>query len=166
MLLGLPIVIMMSLNAAAQQPPAAAPASKDETREQNLRAYTELLRSDLRTQKVAVITEVMQFTEEQDKAFWPVYRDFEAELSRLNDDRLRLIEAYANAYKQLTDQTANDLVVKALDLEARRTTLKQRYYDRLKTALPPVTAARALQVEHQIELLIDLQIAAALPLAE
>ena len=59
-----------------------------EARERNLRAYVELLRSDLRTQKVAVITEMMQFTEAEDAAFWPVYREYELELSRLNDERL------------------------------------------------------------------------------
>ena len=35
----------------------------------------------------------------------------------------------------------------------------------MKTALSPRTALRFLQVEHQLQLLIDLQIAAALPVA-
>jgi hypothetical protein len=141
-----------------------APAAR-ETREQNLRAYTELLRSDLRAQKVAVITEVMQFTEDEDRAFWPLYREYEAELARLNDARLALIDAYGQAYSTLSGAQASELVEKALDLEARRTALKQRFHQRLKGALPPVTAARVLQVEHQIGLLVDLQVAASLPIA-
>jgi hypothetical protein len=52
-----------------------------------------------------------------------------------------------------------------LDLEGRRNALKEKYYAKLKTALPARTAARALQVENQIKLLVDLQIAASLPVA-
>ena len=43
--------------AAASQPAAQLP--RTEARERNLRAYVEILRSDLRTQKVAVITELI-----------------------------------------------------------------------------------------------------------
>ena len=39
-------------------------------------------------------------------------------------------------------------------------------FDRVKTALSPRTALRFLQVEHQLLLLIDLQISAALPIAK
>ena len=150
--------------AAAQQAAPAAPANV-EARERNLHAYIELLRSDLRTKKIALITEVMQFTEDEDAAFWPVYRGYEFELGRLTDDRLRLIERYAEVYNNLTDATADELVVKMLDLEARRNALKEKYYGKLKAALPARTAARVIQVENQIQLLVDLQIAASLPIA-
>ena len=160
-----------SAKAAAPAQPAAsvedsAPLPRKETRERNLRAYVELLRSDLRTQKVAVITEMMQFNDADDAAFWPIYREYELQLSRLNDDRLRLIETYANTYTKRTPTIANDLMVKALDLEAQRTTLKQKYFGRLKSALSPITAAKAVQIENQIQLLIDLQVAASLPVIQ
>ena len=144
--------------------PAALP--REEARSRNLSAYVELLRSDLRTQRVAVLTEMMQFTEDEDKAFWPIYREYEFELSRLNDERIALIETYAKAYDTLTAATASELVVTALDLESRRTALKQKYFAKLRGALSPIVAAKALQIEHQIQLLIDLQIAASLPVVQ
>jgi hypothetical protein len=148
----------------AQQP--AQPVPKAEARERNLRAYIELLRSDVRSQKIALITQIMQFTEDEDTAFWPVYREYEVELSRFNDDRMSLIETYAKTYDKLTNQTADDVVIKALDLETRRTALKQKYYTKLKSVVSPRTAARFMQVENQIQLLLDLQIAAALPVLQ
>jgi hypothetical protein len=150
--------------AGAQTKPPQQPLPVDETRELNLRAYTELLRSDLRAQKVAVITQMMVFTDAEDAAFWPVYREYELELSRIHDQRLAAIEAYAKAYTNLTPETADRLAVQALDLEARRAALKQRYYAKVKAALSPVRAAKALQIENQIQLLVDLQVAASLPL--
>ena len=167
--IGLPIAgFAQQKPASTQKPAAAAPSAtlpKNEGRERTLTAYVELLRSDLRTQKVAMITEVMGFTDAEDKAFWPVYREYELGLSRLNDERVQLIERYAQSYEKLTDAVASELVTKALDLESRRTALKQKYFDRLKGVISPITAARALQVENQILLLLDLQVAASLPVA-
>jgi hypothetical protein len=140
-------------------------AAADDTRDVNMRAYVELLRSDLRAQKVAIITEVMQFTEAEDAKFWPVYREYEGELAKINDDRMALIREYATSYDSLTDAIADRLAHGVLDLETRRTAVKLKYYDRLKSVISPKTAARFLQVENQILLLLDLQIAASLPIA-
>ena len=141
-------------------------SAPDDTREVNLRAYVELLRSDLRTQKVAIIVEVMQLTEDEDVKFWPVYREYETQLSKINDERLALIRDYALAYETITDEIADRLARAALGLEGRRHALKADTYERLRSAVSPKTAARFLQVENQILLLLDLQIAAALPVVQ
>ena len=145
---------------------AARTANEADARELNLRAYAQLIRSDIRSQAAALISEVMQFTEAEDEKFWPVYREFEADLARINDDRFKLIRDYAGSYDNITDPIADRLALGALDLESRRHELKVRYYNRYKTALSPKTAARFLQVENQILLLLDLQIAASLPIAQ
>jgi hypothetical protein len=136
-----------------------------ESREANLSAYVALMRSDLRSQKVAIITDLMRFTEEEDAKFWPVYREYETALAKINDDRIALIKQYADSYTSLTDATADDIATRALGLDARRHALIVEYYDRFKKVVAPKTAARYLQVERQIQLLIDLQIAANLPAA-
>jgi hypothetical protein len=140
-------------------------SAQEEARDANLLMYVELLRSDLRTQVVAVITEVMQFSDSEDAAFWPIYREFETGLAKINDERMALIAEYAGTYDALNDEQADRMARKALELEARRQALKAEYYDRFKAALPAKTAARFLQVENQILLLLDLQIASSLPIA-
>src|SRR6185436_11578573 len=122
--------------------------------------------SDLRAQKVAIITELMGFTAAEDEKFWPVYREYETELAKINDDRLALIKEYAATYESLTDEVADRLARGALDVEGRRNALKVRYYDRFKSVLSPKVAARFLQVEQQILLILDLQIAASLPIVQ
>jgi hypothetical protein len=157
-------IFLSTPHANAQAPPATAkPANPQESADLNLRAYVELLRSDLRTQKVAIITQMMEFTENDDKAFWPIYREYEVEMSKLGDERVVLIQEYAKAYSQMSDATADALATKALDLEARRQALKGKVYERVKQATSARTAAKFLQVEQQILLLTDLQISAALP---
>ena len=70
------LVLLVAGSAAphAQSPP---PLTERETKTLNLSAYAELLRSDVRAQKVAIITEVMGFTEAEDTAFWPIYREYD-----------------------------------------------------------------------------------------
>ena len=136
-----------------------------EAKSLNLAAYAELLRSDVRAQKIAILTEVMGFTEAEDAAFWPIYREYDREMARLGDERTALIVEYAKNYMSLTDEVADSLVTRALDLESRRQAAKAQCYTRVKEAMSPRTAARFLQVEQQLLLLIDLQISALLPVA-
>ena len=120
----------------------------------------------MRAEKVAILTELMQFTEAEDKAFWPIYREYDVELSKVNDERVGMIDEYAKNYTQVTDALADKLALKALELETRRTGVKQKYYERMKSALSAKTAARFLQVENQLLMVIDLQIAASLPIVK
>lgn len=147
-------------NLAAQTAPAADP------RDANLTAYVELLRSDVRAQKAAILTELMEFTDTEDAAFWPIYREYDLELSKLNDERIGMIKEYAANYGAVSDALADSLARRAIDIDRRRTGLLEKYYDRVKGSLSPRVAVRFLQVEHQMLLLIDLQIAAALPVVQ
>jgi hypothetical protein len=144
----------------------AQPPAERETAKLNLQAYAELLHSDVRMQKVAIIAQVMGFTEAEDAAFWPIYREYDSEMSKLGDERVGLIAEYAGNYSKMTDAIAEKLAASALDLEARRQAVKGKCYDRVKKALSPRTALRFLQVEHQLQLLIDLQISASLPIVK
>ena len=161
--LAVSLVIGLCAVVGAGQDPPAGPLPRAESRERNLKAYVELLRRDIRVQKVALITELMQFTETEDALFWPIYREYEIEQGRIYDVRLGLIETYAASYTKLTDAQADRLVGQWLDLESRRTALKKKYYEALKAKLTPRLAARAVQIEHQLDLLVDLQVASELP---
>jgi hypothetical protein len=145
--------------------PPAAPTATNQTESLNLTAYAELLRSDIRTQKIAILTELMEFSEAEDAAFWPIYREYDAELTKLGDERIALIAEYAKNYDTLTDEVADKLAKTALDLESRRQATRAKYYEKLRTTLKPRTALRFLQIEHQLQQIIDLQISAALPIA-
>lgn len=156
------ILVVMSAAAARAQ---TTTANTDATN-LNLTAYAELLRADVRAQKVEILVEVLGFDAAEDKAFWPLYRDYDAEMTKLGDERVALIADYAAHYEKLTDADAERLAAKALDLEARRQAAKAKSFQRIKAALSPRSALRFLQVEHQLQLIIDLQISASLPVAQ
>ena len=55
--------------------------------------YLELLRSDLKKEKVAILTEAMEFTPSQSETFWPIYREYDLKLSKIGDRRIAAIKA-------------------------------------------------------------------------
>lgn len=147
-----------SRNAQKQSPQAA------DAKEKNVKEYVELLRTDVRQQKAQILGAVMQFDVDQAAKFWPIYNDYDAELTKLNNLRLANIQEYAKHYSDLTDAKADELIQKALDYRKQRADLLAKAYGRVKASLGAVEAARFLQVEDQLLLIIDLQIQSSLPI--
>ena len=129
-------------------------------------SFIELIKSDLKTERKAVLTAAMEFTEEESAAFWPIYREYELEIDKLGDKRLALIKDYGTSYDNLTDEKAEQLVNQSFKLSEERIKLKKKYYGKLKKVMSTVTAAKFVQVENQIKMLMDVEIASALPLIE
>lgn len=129
-------------------------------------SYIELLRSDIRTQKQMVLTQAMQFSDEQASTFWPIYREYDLERAQIGDQRLALIKDFAANYMTMTDEKAKEIADRSFKLEEDRVQLRKKYYDRVQKALDPIIAAKFIQVERAIDALIDVQLASELPLME
>jgi hypothetical protein len=130
----------------------------------NIQEYIELLRSDVRQQKAEMMGAVMQLSAADAAKFWPIYSEYDADLTKVNNLRVANIQEYADSYSEMTDTKADQLVQNALAYQKQRSELLAKYYDRVKEALGAVTAARFVQVESQLLLIIDLQIASSLPI--
>jgi hypothetical protein len=127
-------------------------------------SYIESLRADTRADKVAIITEVMQLNDQDSKIFWPVYRKYEAELTKVNDQRVALIKSYADKYTTMTDADAKAMIDQSLDFESRRADVKKKYAKEFqKAGLSSMTVAKFIQLEHRLDLIIDVEIASELP---
>jgi len=153
-------------NVLAQQPRSDIQPATTESRDTNIRAYVELLRLDVRTKKTAIFTEIMQFNDQQASKFWPIYSEYDIDLQKLNDQKLAGIQEYAKTFRNMTDEKADELAKLALELENKRNDLKKIYYEKIREQLGGIIAARFLQVENQLLMVIDLQIAASLPIVQ
>jgi len=140
---------------------AASPEATAEKK--NLQAYVDLLRGDVRQQKAEIMGAVMVLNAADAATFWPIYNDYDQELTKLNDQRVENIKEYARNYNNITDDKADELVQKSLAYQKQRAELFAKTYDRVKQALGATTAARFAMVEHQLLLIIDLKILSSLP---
>ena len=125
-----------------------------------------LLRHDVQAAKMDIITKTMQFTEAEAAAFWPLYRDYANEEHQIGDTTYRIIKNYAANYDQMTDAKAGELTRKLLDVERATYELRSKYLPRFEKVLTPKRAAKFLQVDRRLGLMIDLELSSAIPLLE
>ena len=141
-------------------------SSATTTQEKNVQEYVELLRSDVRQQKAEIMGAVMQLDVDQSAKFWPIYSEYDKELTKLNNLRVANIKEYARTYDQMTDAKADELIQNGMSYRKQRSELLAKYYGRVKESLGSIQAARFLQIEDQLLMIIDLQIASELPIAQ
>ena len=139
---------------------AAVPAQAESQNEQ----YMELMRQDLRTNKLAVMTEAMALTDAQGEVFWPIYREYQTKLSVIGDERIAMIKDYAENYEDMTGEKAKDLMKIWFGQKKDQLSLLEKTSKKIAKATDPVTAARFIQIENAVNMLVDLQIASELPL--
>jgi hypothetical protein len=123
-------------------------------------------RADIREDKAVLINENINLNPSYPNydAFWHEYYPYEAELKKVNNERLQLIRDYQFNLDKMNDQTADSLAGGALVIHKKELELPEKYYQKIKEATSPLIAARFLQVEYQVGLLRDAEIASQIPL--
>jgi hypothetical protein len=131
------------------------------------RAYFEVLRSDFNTTKIHTLNQVMKLTVAEADQFWPIYRSYEQDLAAVGDRKLALILEFMRHHKAgtLTDQHAQELAGQFLQNAQDRLDLWKKYHQQISRAVSPVRAAQFLQVENQMAIFVDLNIASEMPVA-
>jgi hypothetical protein len=124
----------------------------------------EMLRQDLKTEKTAIMTASLPLTQKESDAFWPIYRDYSHELTKLGDRRIEVIKQIAEKYDKMDDKTAEKLAKESFKISDDRTSLLKKYFGKIAKAIGPVKAGRFLQIESQMLTLVDAQIIEQVPL--
>jgi len=126
--------------------------------------YLELLRQDLGTQKVAILTEALQLTVEEGEIFWPIHREYQVEAAAWGDTYLKNLKAYAETYDSLDDESAAAMADAFFKQRDNQLKLWKKYYKKVAKEVSTRRAVQFIQLENQINLLISIQIAAEIPL--
>jgi uncharacterized protein YktB (UPF0637 family) len=124
----------------------------------------ELTRSIIQTERQAIITVNMELTEEESRAFWPVFREYRQAMSRIGDRMVRLISDYAENYEELSDQQAEAMLAEYMDIEKAELSVKRRYVKQMRKVLPSKKLVRFFQLENKLDTIIDFELAAEIPL--
>jgi len=126
----------------------------------------DFLRLSQEAKKANNIAKYIQLTEGENALFWDVYKDYEAEIETVNQGYFNLIREYRDAYKSnsVTENLAEELTARYLDLESKKVSIKKIYASKFKKVLSPKKIARLFQIEHRTEILINYEIAKQIPL--
>ena len=144
----------------------ASPVAGQQPTQAEIDQYIELVRMDVRQGRAELVGQAMQLSAGQAAQFWPLYEQYERAFTTLGDTVLQIVNDYAAAFESMTDEAASQLAGRQLDLLDERQALRREYHGKFEAALGGAVAARFVQVEHRIETLLDLQLAADIPLLE
>jgi hypothetical protein len=125
-----------------------------------------LLRSDVQAQKTDIIGKTMQLSDTDAKAFWPLYREYANKQQTLGDQRVSVIKDYGAEYDTLTDAQADGLMDRMLKFNKSRNELTAQYFPKFKKAIGAKQAAKFIQVDNRLTLLVDLQLANSIPIIQ
>ena len=146
----------------SSQPAAAAPGSADAFTNQQFA----LLLKDIRSIKKQVIAANLTLTDSEATKFWPLYEQYSADFAKINDTSAALVREYSDEYGTQTDEQADSLVRRWLDVDIAAAQLRQKYVPIFRKVLPGKKAATFFQLDRRISMMIDVQLTSQLPLAQ
>ena len=126
----------------------------------------ELLRKDIRSEKKQIIAANLQLTDTEAPKFWPIYDQYTAELVKINDAKMAAIKEYAANYDTLTDEHALALTGNLLTVDQQVAQLRLKYMPIVSGVISGKKTALFFQLDRRLVMLIDLQLASAIPLVQ
>jgi hypothetical protein len=128
----------------------------------------EILKQKLKADKKLMVASNMNLTDEEAKAFWPIYDAYQQDLYLINQRLAKVINDYALAYNKgaVLNDTAKTLLDEAIAIDVAEANLKQSYAPKLIKAIPAAKAARYIQIENKVRAIIRYELADAVPLVK
>lgn len=133
---------------------------------QSNKEEVELMQAAFGMEKKAMTEEFIQVDPAQKDAFWALYDAYETERKALGQERIKLLNQYAENYAKLNNETAEAWTAKVIDLGKKTDALILSYYNKIKKATNPVVALQFYQIENYILSGIRLSILEQLPLPD
>ncbi|HEU4428763.1 MAG TPA: hypothetical protein VFT98_08415 [Myxococcota bacterium] len=124
----------------------------------------ELQRDVLQAERKLLVSQNLELTETEAKAFWPAFDEYAAAQRALNDRLVKAIDDFGAAYDAITDDKARELLEQSMTIREDRLALRRKYLKRFASALPGKKLARFYQIDNKLDTLLDFELARALPL--
>jgi hypothetical protein len=122
-----------------------------------------VVRAEIQANKTTIVGQAMNFGDKDGAVFWPIYRQYEYERSKLDDKRVDVIKEYTDKYPDLTDAEAQAMTNRMFECDSRITAMKVRYFRKFNKVLPALTVTRFFQLERRIDLMVDMKVESTLP---
>ena len=146
------VVLVIGLSAGAQA--------------QTVTDAVELTKQAAETQRQAVVTKAMRFSEAESVAFWPVYHKYRADMLVQLDRLIALARDYAENMDNLSDEQAAHILDQYLDIELKSTKVKRKYVKQYRKVLPEKQVTRFYQIDNKLDAVVRFDAARTVPLVE
>jgi hypothetical protein len=160
-------VCNLSIFAQVSQKPAAQSASGADAQSNSVSDKDiEMLRADLRAQRKQITAQNMTLSADEATKFWPIFDQYRQEAIKPNDERWAVIKDYAANYNTMTDAQAQEYMQRANAVDQQLLALRMKYVPVFEKVISPKKTALWYQIDRRIDLLINLQLSAVIPMVD
>jgi hypothetical protein len=124
----------------------------------------EVARSVIKADRQAIVAQTLQLTEVESNAFWPLYHQYRAEMDKVGDRLVKLIQDYARFYPNVPEDRAKKMLKNLTELESKQVKTRVAFLKKFGKVLPAAKNLRFAQVENRLDLALRLKLASAIPL--
>jgi len=127
---------------------------------------TQVLISQIQTDKRAIVLKTLELTDAQIKDFVPIYDQYQAEMKVLFERGAATLDKFAANFGSMTDDAAGAILKDALKNRDDRNALMRKYAKKFDKVLPTTKVLQWAQVENKLNTLLDMQAAVIIPIAQ
>ena len=131
----------------------------------NTRDDTELLISQIQTDKRTVVLSAMQLTDAEVAIFTPIYDKYQVDMKKQYEAAAEMLNKFAANYGSMTDDAAKDIMKDWFKLRDERNEIQKKYAKQMGRDLPPTKVLQWVQIENKLNALLDVQAAAVVPIS-
>ena len=114
-------------------------------------------------EKQSIVESYMDLSEAQAEVFWPAYEAYETQRKELGKEKVMILGDYAKNYESLTGDQVTDLVNRGAANNIAMQKLLKKTFSKLSKSLDPITAARFVQLENYLIVMIKMSIQESIP---
>ncbi len=133
---------------------------------QQMNDYMEVRRAALKTEKKALIAEVMELSKEESEPFWALYNEFQEKLYVVNTEYLEIINEFVDNYDTMTEEKAKNIMTRNFAYDSDILKLKKSYHTKFMKILSAPKTLMYFQAENKINDLVKYEIAQMIPLLD
>ena len=124
----------------------------------------EIVREKLRADKKFFISQNMELTEAEEKSFWPVYEQYQPELIKIRERKVKLIQTFSDNFESMNDVKAKQLLNEYLAIDTTRHKIRLQFLPKFRKVLTEKKVARYYQLEQKAFAAANYELANMIPL--
>ncbi|MFN2303336.1 MAG: hypothetical protein ACK2TV_06340 [Anaerolineales bacterium] len=105
----------------------------------------------IKNKRKIFIEEIMELTPQEKEKFWPIYDEFESELSKIRIKRIELELKFIRNHENLSNAEALAMLKQRWRLDSDELKFKQAYADKFMQVFPGRKVVRFYQAEHKFD---------------
>jgi hypothetical protein len=153
---------------AAAEEKAAPKGAKSAAKAPDPNSSMESLRAKLQADEKAFVSQHLELTEAEGKAFWPLYDAYKLDLEKLNVRIGGVLNEFleVQAHGPIPNDLSKKLLADMASIEKTELDLKLLHLKKVEKVLPPFKVVRCAQLENKIRAILKYDLAAQIPIAK